>query len=75
MFGLPVYAQFVVTQTLNIADPVVMTKLIVPIYFPADTGEQLVIDLWRYETLVSRWRYRPRDVGQVELVDLPIDPS
>lgn len=72
--GLSIYAQFVVTQTLTLPDPALVTKLVVPLYFSADTGDHILIELWRGEKLVSRWRYRPQAAGSVELATLPIVP-
>ena len=72
--GLPVYAQFTMAQTLHIPEPVRATHLTVPIYFPAEATQPLVVELWRYDRLVMRWRYYSEKSGTVVPVHLPLTP-
>jgi len=63
--GLPIYAQFVATQKVNLEYRAVVTRLVVPIYFPAE-GQELQIDLRHGGRLLQRWRYKPVGSGLVE---------
>jgi hypothetical protein len=69
--ALPVFAQFVVTEHLLVPDPVMVTRLQVPLYIPA-ASEMLQIDLRRNGELIDRWRYEPTVFEQVTTADLPL---
>jgi hypothetical protein len=64
--ALPVYAQFTVTQALKLDQPVDLTRLVVPIYFPAREVE-LLVSLRHEEQLVWRWRLKPAREGTSEV--------
>ena len=70
--GLSVFAQFDVTQTIEVDEQFKATKLIVPIYWPEDS-EWLLIELWQDGRLVHRWRQQPGKNGEVEKVVLGLD--
>ena len=56
--GLPIYAQFVATQTLTLEKLIAVKRLVVPVYFPADDlGVQ--IDLLKEGMLVQRCALSP----------------
>lgn len=68
--GLPIFAQFTAVQIVTLDRPVVLGRLVVPVYFPvADTT--LTVDLVSEEELLWRWRVRPLSLGTVP-VDLPL---
>src|SRR5688572_22421170 len=50
--GLPVWAQFEVTQTLELLAPLTITKMVIPLYAPEQLSEPFIVELWRYDTLV-----------------------
>ncbi len=54
--GLPVFAQFIVTQTLFFDRPLEATRLVVPMYIPEEPLP-IKISLYQNGELVSRWRY------------------
>ena len=70
--GLPIYAQFVATQEINLESRAVVTRLVVPVFFPAE-GQELQIDLWHSGRLIQRWRYKPGEIGLVE-ASLVLEP-
>lgn len=70
--GLPVFAQFVVTQKLRIDTPALMTRLEVPMFFPTDS-EWLKIDLRKDRRLLYRWRYRPDVTDRIAMANLVFD--
>ena len=70
--GLPIYAQFVATQTLTLEKPTAVKRLMVPVYF-LDAGSGLQVDLLKEGVLLQRWRVKPSAVGIAKL-DLKLDP-
>lgn len=70
--GLPIYAQFVATQKINLESRAVVTRLVVPVYFPAE-DQELQIDLRHGDRLIQRWRYRPKTSGLTE-ANLVLEP-
>ncbi len=71
--GMPVFAQFIVTQTLRVEEPFEATKIVVPIYWPEET-EELQIDLRRNGKLVQRWR-RQGEAGRTWEEVFEINPA
>lgn len=71
--ALPVFAQFVVTQKLVVPDPVLASRLVVPIYVPAHSGH-LHVELVRNSNLLTSWDYQPQASEAVEFAELPINP-
>jgi len=59
--ALPVYAQFTVTQTMNLKHLQNISAIEVPVYIPL-TSRDLVVDLRHDGRLVERWR-RPVSVA------------
>lgn len=72
--GLPVFAQFTVTQTLSFTEPYLVKALNIPIYWP-DDGEWLQVDLKRNGKLVQRWRLEPGSEKSVQVRQLLIEPA
>jgi hypothetical protein len=72
--GLPVWAQFEVTQTLELSAPVTITKMVIPLYVPEQLSEPLIIELWRYDTLVQRWHYQPEKTETVTPITFSLTP-
>ncbi len=70
--GLPIYAQFVATQKVSLERRTVVTRLVVPTYFPAE-GQELQIDLRHGGRLIQRWRYQPLNSGLTE-ASLVLEP-
>lgn len=56
--GLPVFAQFTVTQRLIGVEPMEAVRLEVPVYWPEDS-EWLKVDLLQDGELRGRWRVQP----------------
>lgn len=54
--SLPVFAQFVVTQTLFFDRPLVATELIIPLYLPNEPLP-MKVSLYQDGRLVTWWRY------------------
>lgn len=71
--GLPVYAQFVVTQRLFLPEISSVTGLRVPVYWPAQS-ERLQIELRRNGNLIQRWQLNPAAQNQVVTADLSLLP-
>ncbi|HLD25484.1 MAG TPA: hypothetical protein VJC05_00380 [Candidatus Andersenbacteria bacterium] len=70
--AIPVFAQFVATQTLTLEALTSVERLIVPVHFPSEAS-MLQIDLTQRDRLLQRWRYQPRTTGIVE-ADLALEP-
>lgn len=68
-FALPVYAQFYVTQFIELPQPMEITKLIVPMYLPSP-GQLLIIELKQAGEIIQRWRLRLPDMGSH---DVPLE--
>lgn len=75
--GLPVYAQFIVTQTVQLSLPAVVSRLVVPLAVP-DAQAPAVIRLKRYDQTVQEWRLGEvvsgASVGDVVDVELALRP-
>lgn len=71
--GLPVFAQFIFTQTLKLHEPIEATKLVVPIYFPLQNSP-IQVDLKNGDKLLQRWRYQSRFEETTKEVVLVFDP-
>ncbi len=71
--GLPIYSQFVVTQKINFEKLTSVTNISFPVYFPVE-GYKLQIDMLRKGKLLERWRYEPKNPGEVEEAALPVRP-
>ena len=69
---LAVYAQFVVTQTLEIPRAARITELRVPLHEPA-AGQELIIKLFEGDELVREWRHLTRAIDQMTRVSLPVE--
>ena len=69
--ALPVYAQFVVTQTLTLTQPVELTGLTVPMWSPA-AGQQLTLTLRQDKQVYGHWQPVTRETGEVEELHLPL---
>jgi hypothetical protein len=69
--ALPVYAQFTVTQLLDLEKPVRLHHLEVPIYFPAQTEAEMLAEVRGGQQIIWRWRIRPEQTGVV-VVHLPL---
>jgi hypothetical protein len=54
--SLPVFAQFIVTQTLSFERPFFATELMIPLYLPSDP-QPIKISLYQEGKLVTWWRY------------------
>ncbi|MFH1353992.1 MAG: hypothetical protein ABIH36_01770 [bacterium] len=70
--ALPVYAQFVITQRVTLADRATVTHLVVPVYFPSNKYA-LKIDLLSDGKLMQRWR-RGSEAGGLEEIELVLEP-
>lgn len=64
--GLPVYAQFTVTQLLELASPLEIVALRLPIYV-SKAGQSLEVELRQADETVQRWRFQPTPSGIQEL--------
>lgn len=65
--GLPVYAQFVVTQTVTVPEIASLTRLSIPMFFSgAETLSSYEVAVFRNDTLLQRWQ---RDVPKLPLGD------
>lgn len=71
--GLPVYAQFTVTQLVELPQPAEITKLIIPMYIPA-AGQPLTISLIQDGQVLQGWRLRLNTIG-LQAVYLPLDKT
>ena len=69
--ALPVYAQFVVTQTFTLSEPAEVTQLILPLWSPA-AGRSFTVVLKQEETVLATWPLVTREVQRVEEVSLPL---
>ena len=67
--ALPVYAQFVVTQTFVLSEPAEVTQLILPLWSPA-AGRAFSVVLRQGETALAQWPLVTRKVQRVEEVPL-----
>lgn len=67
--GLPVYAQFVVTQRIRLDRPLQITRLTVPMYLPAE-GETMDVRLLQQQRVIQQWREVPKKSGEVVNVTL-----
>jgi hypothetical protein len=54
--GIPIFAQFDITQTINLPHEARVSRLVIPVSIP-DKASVVQIDLRRFGTLVQRWRY------------------
>lgn len=54
--GLPIYAQFIVTQSLKFSRPASVSTLTLPAYIPNDQPNILVVDILSEGKLRQRWR-------------------
>jgi len=68
--GLPVYAQFTVTQTFTLEKPTTLHRLQVPLYFPSREAA-LRVSLFNEDGLLWRWQVVPGQEGTI-VVDLPM---
>jgi len=71
--ALPVYAQFVVTQTLALSDTISATHLILPMYTPAKGGP-LVVTFKRNGKTVKIWDFTTAADDTATEYDLAFDP-
>lgn len=69
--GLPVYAQFVVTQEVTVP-AIEASSITLPVYFTAAAA--MNIDLLQDDNLLYSWWYTPQRVGSVETARLAIIP-
>lgn len=70
--GLPVYAQFVVTQSLKLPETSAPRSLVIPVYWPS-REHSLIIDLLKEGNSLWRWRVIEHDAGILELnLSLPV---
>lgn len=69
--GLPVFAQFTVTQRISLDKPLEAVWLEVPIYWPEDS-EWLKIDLLQDGELRGRWRVKPPEQDVITETQLPL---
>lgn len=67
--GLPVYAQFVVTQRVQIDRPRQITRLALPMYRPTG-GKTIDVRLLQEERVIQQWHEVPRNSGEVVEVNL-----
>lgn len=67
--GLPVYAQFKVTQSMYLERPIMATRLIVPMYVPAE-AKPLAIKLIRDDRIVYAWRYPTEYQQHAETIEV-----
>ncbi len=72
--GLPVFAQFVVTQTISLPEVTKISQIVIPIQRPEVLAEPLVIDLLRYGQLQQRWRYADTTGREARQVIFALDP-
>jgi hypothetical protein len=70
--GLPIYAQFVASQQLELASPVVVSKLVIPIVF-FDSHASMAVRLYREGVLIQSWPTVSAAAGLHE-IQLPLDP-
>lgn len=61
-FALPVYAQFIVTQTFVLPKSSPITALVLPLYVP-ETGSTLTITLRQGGVPLERWHHQLRNGG------------
>lgn len=69
--GLPVYAQFVVTQSLEVSEIFEAAALVVPMYIPVQ-NQDFMIFLYRNDAKVEEWEL-PSDIEGVQEVQLPLN--
>lgn len=69
--GLPVFAQFTVTQRINLEKPLETVRLEVPVYWPRES-EWLKVDLLEEGELKQRWRVRPPAEDDIVETELPL---
>lgn len=72
--GIPVYAQFVATQTLRFDNPTTITRIELPIYRPVAHAVPLTIEVAQRGHLLQRWQYREVTGSSAYDVDLPLVP-
>ncbi len=72
--GLPVYAQFVVTQQLHQVEMARISSVHVPVYWPV-AGAELQIDLQRNGIVLQSWREGGPSVQGMTEVVLPLLPA
>lgn len=63
--GLPVYSQFVVTQSLSLDTIASVTRLAVPMFIPSD-DHSMAVRLYRNGKLVQEWQSPTAQTGVVE---------
>lgn len=69
--GLPIYAQFVATQTLSFDTEILATHLRVPIYRSTEGQVPLTIAVRMDQRTVARWRYADVELAKARMTDLP----
>ncbi len=72
--GVPVFAQFTITQKIFLKDLISVTRLVVPMYF-SENSEFMQVDLRRRGKLVQRWRYGSGVSDEIINVELEMQPT
>ncbi|MEX1997141.1 MAG: hypothetical protein WEA04_00475 [Candidatus Andersenbacteria bacterium] len=72
--GLPVYAQFIVTQTIKMEEPTLVNKIRIPIYISSGSLP-ITVRLMRNENLVQEWQSPVDTMGIVEAEFLLTPPA
>lgn len=72
--GEPVFAQFVMTQTLQLQDVAKINRLIIPLQRTRESEDPLVIDLKRRGELQQRWRYRGGTGETAQEISFTLEP-
>ncbi len=71
--GLPIYAQFIATQTVRLASPVLFSALVIPAFFPEDSAA-IVVRLLQDGKALHEWQLRSREAGSGEVILRPPKP-
>jgi hypothetical protein len=76
---LPVYAQFDVTQTLNISQSTQITQIELPVTMSAQPTGELLVDLLQDGQVLQHWRIKLTDyisqANQTITLTLPLQPT
>jgi len=70
--AIPVFAQFIITQSLTLDDAYQVTKLSFPAYYQS-TDQVLQIELKRNEHLIQSWEVTPQTAHEITETTLDLD--
>lgn len=68
---IPIYAQFIVTQTVAQSEAIVATALELPLW-SMSPGKNLIIRLRRYGQEIAHWEYETSQTNQAVIAHLPL---